>query len=66
MTLRERLQAAIADQQAEIVRIKADAITNESAAKDRLALLQSALQALTPQNEALIEGLVKAGIKVIE
>lgn len=65
-TLRERLQARIDAEQAELERIKADALTNAQQSKDRLAVLTVALSALTPELETLIEKLSKIGVKVIE
>lgn len=65
-TLKERLQARIDAEHAELDRIKADALTNAKASNDRLALLTAALNALTPELETLIEKLAKIGVKVIE
>lgn len=66
MTLREKLQARIDSEQVEILRIKADAITNAQAAEGRIALLQRAAQVIdaNPQIEGLIAGLHKIGIEI--
>lgn len=66
MTLRERLQARIDSEQAEILRIKADAIENGKAAQQRIAVLQQAATVLdaNPQIEGLLAGLHKMGIEL--
>jgi uncharacterized small protein (DUF1192 family) len=65
-SLKERLATRIAAEQAEIARIKADAITNTAEAQKRLAVLQQAADALTPQFEALLAALAAIGVKVLE
>lgn len=66
MTLRERLTAHIATEQAEIARLQADVTTNVARAQARLAVLETALAALTPEMETLLEQLGAIGVKVIE
>jgi hypothetical protein len=66
MTLRDRLQARIDAEQAELERIRRDTVTNSNAAAARIALLTAARDALTPELETLIDKLSKIGVKVIE
>lgn len=66
MTLREKLTQRIAQEQAEIDRITVDAVTNTTAAKQRLALLRGAQAALTPELEQLIVALNGIGVKILE
>lgn len=63
---RERLQARIAQETQEIARIKSDATANVQAANDRKAILQAALDALTPELEQLLTKLSSIGVKVTE
>lgn len=65
-SLRERLQTRIAQEQAEVTRIKSDALANAQAANDRIALLKAALTMLTPEAEDVLTKLEKIGVKVVE
>jgi hypothetical protein len=66
MTLRDRLIERIKAEQAEVDRIKADAIANVRAAQERIAVLQATRDALTPDLESLIAKLAAIGVKVLE
>lgn len=67
-TLLEKLSARIVAERQEILRIKADAISNEQAAQARLRVLEQAAEVLSqqPRLEALITSLGALGIKVGE
>lgn len=62
----ERLEQRIAQERAEIARIRKDAVTNEAAADARLAVLQQAADTLKaqPKLEGLIVALGSLGIKL--
>lgn len=62
--LLDRVTAQIATQQDEIVRLKQTARDELTRAQGRLAVLQQAQAALTPQLEGLIDQLNAVGVKV--
>jgi hypothetical protein len=66
MTLVEQLGARVTAEQAEIARIKADALSNVAAAQQRIQTLQQAQTIITnnPQIEGLIDALHKMGIDI--
>lgn len=63
-TLRQRIDASIAQQQQELQRIQSTAAEQTAAVRQRLMQLQNASDALTPEIEALLLALAAVGIKV--
>lgn len=61
-TISEQLDAAIRTQTAEIERLDTDYAANKAGAEKRLALLQNARAAVTPQIDGLVTQLRAAGI----
>lgn len=64
--LKDRLASRLLAEQAELDRIKADAISNAKACQQRIAVLTQAAAALTPELETLIDALNGIGVKILE
>lgn len=62
-TLKSQIQARLAVETDELVRIEGDFNASKAAIQARIGALQQALLALTPENEAILDKLASVGIR---